>query len=291
MAFNKFNILHRHIVDDQSFPYQSIAFPELSNKESYSLSPVYTPNDVHTVIEYEFQSCQEFETPGYTLPWGKGQKDLLTPCYSRKNKLNSFGPINPTLNTTYSFLTAFFKEISEAFPNPFIHLGGDEVEFKCWESNLKIQDFMRRKALGSIVWQEVFDDKVKLEPGTIAEMWKDSRYPEELRRVTASGFPIILSAPWKYYKVEPPDFGGTQEQKQLVIGGEACLWGEYEGATNLTPGLWPRASAVGERLWSSKDVRNVDDASDRLTRHRCRMAKCGIAAQTLFAGYCHHENM
>lgn len=52
MAFPKFNVLPWHMVDDQSSPYQSIAFPKSSNKGSYSLSHVCTPNDVRMVISY-----------------------------------------------------------------------------------------------------------------------------------------------------------------------------------------------------------------------------------------------
>ncbi|XP_007941560.1 beta-hexosaminidase subunit beta [Orycteropus afer afer] len=330
MAFNKFNVLHWHVVDDQSFPYQSITFPELSNKGSYSLSHVYTPNDVHMVIEYArlrgIRIIPEFDSPGHTMSWGKGQNDLLTPCYKQQTPSGDFGPINPIVNTTYSFLYKFFKEISEVFPDQFIHLGGDEVEFQCWASNPDIQNFMKQKGFGSdykklesfyvqklvdiianinkrsIVWQEVFDDKVKLPPGTVVEVWKSDSYPAELTQVTAAGFPVILAAPWyldwisygqdwkKYYEVEPLNFSGSQEQKKLIIGGEACLWGEYVDATNLTPRLWPRASAVGERLWSNRDVRNLDDAYNRLTRHRCRMVRRGIAAEPLFTGYCNFES-
>ncbi|KAM5257461.1 beta-hexosaminidase subunit beta [Hipposideros larvatus] len=329
MAFNKFNVLHWHIVDDQSFPYQSITFPELSNKGSYSLSHVYTPNAIRTVLEYArlrgIRVIPEFDTPGHTQSWGKGQKDLLTPCYN-KHQSGTFGPINPIRNTTYSFLSKFFREISVVFPDQFIHLGGDEVEFYCWESNPDIQYFMKQKGFGSdfkklesfyiqklldiistikkgsIVWQEVFDDKVKLQPGTVVQVWKRESYAQEQNVITAAGFPVILSAPWyldwisygqdwiNYYKVEPLDFGGSQEQKKLVIGGEACLWGEYVDATNLTPRLWPRASAVGERLWSQKEIKNIDDAYKRLTIHRCRMVRRGIAAQPLFTGYCDHED-
>lgn len=31
---------------------------------------------------------------------------------------------------------------------------------------------------------------------------------------------------------------GSPEQKERVIGGEACMWGEYVDVTNLTPRLW-----------------------------------------------------
>lgn len=48
----------------------------------------------------------------------------------------------------------------------------------------------------------------------------------------------------------PLDFDGSQEQKKLIIGREACLWREFVDATCLALRLWPWASAIGERLKS-----------------------------------------
>ncbi|NWS12772.1 HEXB hexosaminidase, partial [Pachyramphus minor] len=311
MAFNKFNVLHWHIVDDQSFPYQSIYFPELSDKGAYSCNLIYTPADVRLVIEYArlrgIRVIPEFDTPGHTQSWGKGQKDLLTPCYNEGQPTGSFGPVNPILNTTYDFMTKFFKEISSVFPDAYIHLGGDEVDFSCWKSNPEVKEFMKKQGFGSdyaklesyyienildivssynkgqIIWQEVFDHKAQLKPDTVVQVWMANNYAHELSSVTGAGFPAVLAAPWyldyisygqdwkKYYSVEPLDFPGSEEQKKLLIGGEACLWGEFVDATNLTPRLWPRASAVGERLWSSRNVTSLQDAYRRLVNHRCRM--------------------
>uniref|UniRef100_A0A8B9L2E3 Beta-hexosaminidase n=1 Tax=Astyanax mexicanus TaxID=7994 RepID=A0A8B9L2E3_ASTMX len=312
MAMNKFNVFHWHIVDDNSFPFLSRTFPDLSQRGAFHpYTHVYTPSDVKMVIEFArmrgIRVVAEFDTPGHTQSWGKGQPDLLTPCFSGSSPTGTFGPVNPILNSTYDFMTRFFKEVSTVFPDAYIHLGGDEVDFSCWKSNPDIQKFMDQQGFGQdykklesyyiqrlldivnatnkgyMVWQEVFDNGVKLKGDTVVEVWMNNNVDGELQKVTGSGFTTILSAPWyldyvsygqdwqKYYKVEPLSFQGTAEQKKLVIGGEACLWGEYVDGTNLTPRLWPRASAVGERLWSDENVKDINSAYNRLAKHRCRM--------------------
>lgn len=333
MAYNKFNVFHWHLVDDPSFPYESFSFPELTRKGSYNpATHIYTLQDVKKVIEHArlrgIRVLAEFDTPGHTLSWGPGVPGLLTPCYSGARPSGIFGPVNPILNSTYEFMSSFFLEVSSVFPDFYLHLGGDEVDFSCWKSNPDIQAFMKQMGFGSdfkqlesfyiqtlldivsaygkgcVVWQEVFDNKVKVRPDTIIQVWRQKipvNYWNELHQITSAGLRALLSAPWylnwisygpdwkNAYMVEPLAFEGSPEQKALVIGGEACMWGEYVDSTNLAPRLWPRAGAVAERLWSNESVTNLDSAYKRLADFRCELLRRGVQAQPLNVGYCEQE--
>ncbi|XP_042352757.1 beta-hexosaminidase subunit alpha [Plectropomus leopardus] len=333
MAYSKFNVFHWHIVDDPSFPYQSRSFPDLSSKGAFHpMTHIYTQSDVRRVISHArlwgIRVLPEFDSPGHTLSWGKGQSDLLTPCYRGSTPSGTFGPVNPVLPSTYKFMGRLFKEVSSVFPDSYIHLGGDEVDFTCWKSNPDVRAFMNKMGFGvdftkleafymenimnitsalnktSIVWQDVFDYHERIPKDTVLHIWKGTpaSYKAEQSKMTKAGMRVLLAAPWyinhisygqdwrNYYTVQPRNFSGTEEQKKLVIGGEVCMWGEYVDATNLTPRLWPRASAAAERLWSDeKQTLSVDMAFPRLQEFRCKLVRRGIQAEPLYVGHCKHE--
>ena len=72
-------------------------------------------------------------------------------------------------------------------------------------------------------------------------------------RLVKLGHEIVLSAPWylnyistpypgndweKYYLTEPRNFTATEQERDLIIGGEVCMWAEFVDGTNLLSRLW-----------------------------------------------------
>ncbi len=49
MEMNKLNVLHWHVVDDQSFPFVSESYPQLARNGSWSPMHIYTVQDVEKV--------------------------------------------------------------------------------------------------------------------------------------------------------------------------------------------------------------------------------------------------
>lgn len=75
-------------------------------------------------------------------------------------------------------------------------------------------------------------------------------------------------------------------QRDLVLGGEACLWGEFIDDTNALQRGWPAAAAVAERLWSPGTITSLAAAGPRLAQFRCWLLRLGIPAAPLGPGSC-----
>lgn len=56
-----------------------------------------------------------------------------------------------------------------------------------------------------------------------------------------------------------------------MLGGEACMWSESADRNNFDSFVWPRTSAVAERLWVNRNRRDTSEAKERLYAHGCRM--------------------
>ncbi|KAJ8963839.1 hypothetical protein NQ314_005354 [Rhamnusium bicolor] len=92
----------------------------------------------------------------------------------------------------------------------------------------------------------------------------------------------------RFYDCDPYNALITNEnQKKLILGGEACMWSEVVNEYNVISRVWPRASAAAEKLWSDHSVTDKTEAARRLEEHTCRMNRRGIGAQPPNrAGYC-----
>ncbi|AQK86021.1 Beta-hexosaminidase 3 [Zea mays] len=79
MTFSKLNVLHWHIVDEQSFPLEISSYPKLWNG-AYSYSERYTVDDALDIVQYAEKRgvnvLAEIDVPGHALSWGVGYPSL-----------------------------------------------------------------------------------------------------------------------------------------------------------------------------------------------------------------------
>lgn len=86
----------------------------------------------------------------------------------------------------------------------------------------------------------------------------------------------------KIYKNNLTSFG---EYNGQFYGAEAALWSEQTDHHTLDGRVWPRLSALGERLWSNPST-HWRKAESRMLIHRERLVENGIAAESLQPQWC-----
>jgi hexosaminidase len=142
LSLNRLNVLHWHLEDSYSFPFQSEHYRLLSSKGAWSPDAIYTHADVKSIAQYArmrgVRVMLELDVPGHTFSWGLGYPNVTVPCPARVTAdigvINSVG-LDPTRNETYEMVRTLLDELAGLAPDEYFHLGGDEVQFECWNSS------------------------------------------------------------------------------------------------------------------------------------------------------------
>jgi hexosaminidase len=298
MAQVKLNVFHWHLTEDQGFRIESKLYPKLTAAGSDGL--FYTQDQVREIVAYArargIRVVPEFDMPGHTRSWLVGYPELSSdpgPYTIRREFGVEQVAMDPTKETTYQFLDAFLGEMATLFPDPYLHLGGDETPGTQWKNNPRVVAFMKdhnfktteelqtyfsqrvlelakKHGKHMVGWDEILNPALPTD--AIIHSWRGAK---SLYDAAQRGYQGILSQPYyldhmksseEYYLADPlpPASGLTPEQSKLVLGGEACMWGEHVNELSIDSRIWPRTAAVAERLWSPETTRDVDDMYRRL---------------------------
>lgn len=317
MAAVKLNVFHWHLSENQGFRIESKKFPKLQELGSDGL--YYTQDEVREVIAYArargIRVVPEFDMPGHATAWFVGYPQLASGPgpYEIERKWGVFDPaMDPTREETYKFLDVFIGEMAALFPDQFFHIGGDEVNGKEWDANPKIQEFMRAHGLKNnqdlqayfnqrvqkivskhgktmLGWDEILRPDL---PKSIAiQSWRGS---ESLAEAAKQGYRGLLSHGYyvdlmwpasQHYAVDPMNDAAnlSPEEQQRILGGEACMWSEYVSPENVDSRIWPRLAPIAERLWSPREVRDVNSMYQRLDEVSRRLEWRGLTQNSSYA--------
>jgi hexosaminidase len=223
MSSVKLNVLHWHISDDEAFPLQSTAWPGLTAgaMQAPSTSHVYSVADVAMVVqlaaERGIRVLPELDVPGHSTSWFAGYPELESQCQLPASA--SFSkPMDPTLDSTYSFLSALFAELHGRFPDSMLHIGGDEVEFGCWLNSSSIVAFMQAHNMTepaqlqlyfeartagllasdrtAVIWEENSGPESSYPPGAIVEVWKERHGDlSVMEQLIRAGYTVLYTTP------------------------------------------------------------------------------------------------
>lgn len=315
LSYAKFNVFHWHVVDTQSFPFESVTHPKLW-EGSYSKQERYTQLDMADIVEYGrargVKVMIEFDMPGHAASWCTGYPEICpsTSCLQ---------PLDPSKDATWNLIQSLLGECTGngtpgkgLFPYNLIHLGADEVSYECWEANPQILAWEKQNNINGsegayeyfvdrtasiarklnrlpVQWVEVYEHfGSNLDNNTVIHVWKEKSTLDE---VVVAGYRALLSnqnvwyldhleVQWdSFYLNEPTDGLSPTADASLILGGETCMWGETVDGSDLDATIWPRAAAAGERLWTAKDaINDLATAEARLETFKCLLMERGVGA-------------
>jgi len=215
--------------------------------------------------------------------------------------------LNPADEKVYDFVDKVFTEIAELFPGKYIHMGGDEAYHGYWERNKEVREFMKKQGIKDgkelqsyfvnrvekiinskgkklIGWDEILDGG--LTEGATVMSWRGMKGGIQAAKM---GHDVVMTPTTfayldytqgdrsvenkiyaslsleKAYQFEPVPDGVNAK---FILGGQGNLW--TEGISTMPFAFYmtyPRAFALAETLWSSKQNKEWNDFIRRTEEH------------------------
>jgi hexosaminidase len=218
MAFYKLNVLHLHLSDDQGFRFPSARFPRLT--EIGSAGRAYRRDELERLVAEAaargIRVVPEIDMPGHCSSWLAAYPEWGARGDVRCDASQRFGVhealLDPTRDEVIDAIDALLGELAAVFPDPFMHVGGDEVAPAWWNDNPDVRAYMAANGLQDahelqaafnrrlaalldargkrlVGWDEICHPR--LPRSAVVQSWRGSAARD---RATAGGFDCLVSA-------------------------------------------------------------------------------------------------
>ena len=157
LAHHKINKLHLHLTDDEGWRVEMLSHPELAEVGGFrgGGSPVaaiygkwgeryggyYTQQELRDIVGYAAQRnmeiIPEIDLPGHSRDMARVMPEVLcdyAPSLSLSNGYDTRNVLCAAKESNYALLKDILGEVASIFPSPYLHIGGDEVDFSQWMS-------------------------------------------------------------------------------------------------------------------------------------------------------------
>ena len=352
----KYNTFHWHLTDDNGWRVEIKSLPKLTEVGAWRvpryghfgerLAPkpgematdggFYTQDDIKEIIKYASDRfitiVPEIDVPGHSmaaiaaypeLSCTKDPDTMVNPGSSFSEwygdgtfRMLLDNTLNPSDEKVYEFLDKVFTEISALFPNPYIHVGGDECYKGYWEKDPGCQALMKKlnvteveklqgyfmnrveeilKAKGKklLGWDEILDGGIS--PEATLMSWRGIK-----GGITAAkmGHDVVMTPNTFAYidfqqgeaTIEPPMYASLRLNKcysynpvpegvdsKYILGGQGNLWTEQVTTLRHAEYMtWPRGWALSEVFWSPDKNKNWDNFVNRVEKQFDRAEIAGI---------------
>ena len=346
LAKLKYNTFHWHLTDDNGWRIEIKSLPKLTEIGAWRVARTghygdradpkegepatyggfYTHDDIREIVQFAADRnvtiVPEIDVPGHSLAALAAYPELS--CTKAKAYVNPGTPfsdwygngtfkmkventLNPSDEKVYEFLDKVFTEVAALFPNPYIHVGGDECYKGYWLQDAgcqalmkklnirhvedlqgyfmgRVEQILTKKGKKLLGWDEILEGGISKNATVMS--WRGVKGGIEAAQM---GHDVVMTPTTFAYldynqgdvTIDPPIYANLRLQKsysfepvpdgveaKYILGGQGNLWTEQIPNLRYAEYMtYPRGWALAEVYWSPKAAKNWPNFVERVENH------------------------